>query len=207
MTTMAGAATRNAQIVGQRRQGRTIADLAVAHGVSKATVAGALRAAGFVSPRLMPVRERIEARVEYEPNTGCWLWPGATAKGGYGSIAVGKQKSRLVHVVMFEAHRAPAPTGLHVLHRCDTPACCNPDHLFVGTQADNMRDCSLKRRHKLHRNPDSQNGDSNPGAKLSSEAVREIRASSATSAALARTLGVSRKAVANARNGHTWRHL
>lgn len=79
-----------------------------------------------------------------EPNSGCFLWLGAMNSNGYGLARIDR--------AMYLAHRLMW-TGLHgdpgnllVLHRCDTPACINPAHLFIGTQTDNMTDCTAKGR-------------------------------------------------------------
>lgn len=91
--------------------------------------------------------ERILSRLSPEPNTGCWLWPGADV-GGYGVIRVGRSPGRLVYVcrLIVEHFHGPLAPGLCALHRCDNPPCGNPDHLFVGTRTDNNRDKMLKGR-------------------------------------------------------------
>lgn len=83
-------------------------------------------------------------RVEMVPFSGCWYWAGAT-NGRYGKL---KLAGRLeyAHRVSYQTHYGPVPEGLMVLHRCDEPLCVNPDHLFLGTQTENMRDCIAKGR-------------------------------------------------------------
>ena len=82
----------------------------------------------------------------------CWLWTGATMRGGYGELSAGgsPQYGRghplHAHRVSWELAYGPIPDGLWVLHICDTPACVRPDHLFLGTHADNMADMSHKGR-------------------------------------------------------------
>lgn len=78
------------------------------------------------------------------PEAGCWLWTASTAKG-YGQIRIGG-KSTSTHRAAYEAFKGPIPTGLHVCHRCDTPICINPDHLFLGTPRDNAQDKVAKGR-------------------------------------------------------------
>src|SRR5688572_7249630 len=81
-------------------------------------------------------------------SSGCWIWRRAKLPDGYGSIRAMGRNWR-VHCLMWTLVHGPVPPGLHVLHNCpdgDNPACCNPDHLWLGTHLDNMRDCQQKGR-------------------------------------------------------------
>jgi hypothetical protein len=81
-----------------------------------------------------------------EPNTGCLLWLGAVCKSGYGRIASSSGGSPvLAHRIAYECAHGPIGRR-HLCHRCDTPSCVNPEHLFVGTQRDNIRDMFRKGR-------------------------------------------------------------
>lgn len=84
------------------------------------------------------LRERFDRQYEAEPNTGCWLWTGAFLASGYGVL-----KAHRASVLL---HHGPFDDALWVLHKCDTPACVNPDHLFLGTALDNARDRVRKGR-------------------------------------------------------------
>ena len=91
------------------------------------------------------VSERFWAKVD---KTGeCWLWTGANV-GGYGHINIGGRMVRS-HRLSYEWANGPIPKGLVVCHRCDTPACVNPAHLFAGSQRDNHKDCYVKGRRTL----------------------------------------------------------
>lgn len=79
-----------------------------------------------------------------EKTDGCWLWRGATNNRGYGVVRW-NGSARLAHRVAWLVANGAEPDGL-VCHRCDTPLCVRPDHLFVGTQTDNMRDAAAKGR-------------------------------------------------------------
>ncbi len=85
-------------------------------------------------------------RVIPEPNSGCLLWEGTIARDGYGSISR-NGRTRVLHRFVWEEVNGTIPNGLHVLHRCDVPACVNVAHLFLGTHTDNMRDLVAKGRH------------------------------------------------------------
>lgn len=84
---------------------------------------------------------------------GCWLWTGHFNRQGYGHLRFGPtpQKSTHAHRVSWTLARGPVPPGLQVLHECDVPACVNPEHLFLGTISDNVRDSVQKKRHSESR--------------------------------------------------------
>jgi hypothetical protein len=83
----------------------------------------------------------------------CWLWQGTVlARNGYGTFWHAEQKRMiLAHRLAWMLTKGAIPDGLKTLHKCDVPACCNPHHLWLGTQLDNMRDCIAKGR----RSPDA----------------------------------------------------
>ncbi len=139
---------------------------------------------------------------KYIPVTesGCWIWVGGEFNNGYGWFSVNGKK-KLAHRVSYELYIGNIPDQLHVLHRCDTPLCVNPDHLFVGTNADNMVDKKNKNRcSKLH-------GEDNPAAKLTYLQVEEIKKSRKTHASLALRYDVNESTIARARSGKTWSNV
>lgn len=90
--------------------------------------------------------DNFHTRYIPEPNTGCWLWMGSLDGKKYGMLQInGKMKK--THRFSWEIAHGKIPKGIHVLHKCDTPTCCNPDHLFLGTNQDNVDDKMQKRRH------------------------------------------------------------
>lgn len=89
--------------------------------------------------------ERILGKIQSD-DSSCWIWTGALTRGDYGNMMI-KKKTKRAHRVSYELFVGPIPQGLHVLHRCDTPQCINPNHLFVGTQKENLADMRKKMRH------------------------------------------------------------
>ncbi len=87
---------------------------------------------------------------EHVPELGqCWRWTASCHPWGYGQISKGGKHNSghlLAHVASWILHFGPVPQGLEVTHRCDCPQCSRPDHLRLGTHADNMRDCIQKKR-------------------------------------------------------------
>ena len=80
----------------------------------------------------------------------CWLWTASVNVGGYGRLADKNLPAgyRLAHRFSYELHYGSIPRGMIICHRCDVPRCVNPEHLFIGTDADNMRDMIAKGRHR-----------------------------------------------------------
>lgn len=110
-------------------------------------------------PAYRDLTERIMEKVYPEPNCGCWLWTGQHTDTGYARISVkegpGRFRPKRVSRVIYELFIGPIPVGLYVLHRCDMPCCVNPDHLFLGTQKDNISDMMRKGRHRSQRDPEA----------------------------------------------------
>ena len=99
--------------------------------------------------------------------TGCRLWTGCVHKNGYGAIGVDGCGKSLAHRVAYELFVSPIPDGLWVLHRCDTPACVQPTHLFLGSPQDNVDDMRSKGRGTI--------GDNHPNSKLTDQEVAIVR--------------------------------
>jgi hypothetical protein len=168
---------------------------------------------------------RFWARVN--KTADCWLWMGPT-NGRYGRIG----RRTYAHRASFEIANGPIPPGLFVLHRCDTPLCVRPDHLFLGTAKENSEDAVAKRRqatgdrHGTRTKPESRatgirhgtwlhpetvnRGEDRPAAKLTEEQVRQIRMLSdlgETRALLARRYGVTTTVIRRIANREGWRHV
>lgn len=111
----------------------------------------------------------IEARSIPVPESGCWLWLNSVDRDGYGVIVVKGIHGKKAHRIAYQAANGEIPAGACVCHRCDTPRCVNPDHLFLGSQADNVRDCAGKGR---IRNQNSQRTHCKNGHELTGENVK-----------------------------------
>jgi hypothetical protein len=100
-----------------------------------------------------PDIERFEGRFIPEPNSGCWLWTGATGgTSGYGKFYDTQTRRNLwAHRASWVLHCGPIPDGMLVLHKCDVRVCVNPDHLFLGTYVDNVADMIAKGRDRNYK--------------------------------------------------------
>jgi hypothetical protein len=116
-----------------------------------------------------PLVVRFWARVR--KSKGCWIWTGALMFFGYGKLRVNGKDISAHRLSWTWAHGRSIPAGMCVCHHCDTPACVRPDHLFLGTQADNHLDCEKKGRSAGGSLP----GEFHPEAKLTWKKVAEIR--------------------------------
>lgn len=150
---------------------------------------------------------RFEEKFTPEPNSGCWLWTAGCFKRGYGAFKIGG-KLKKAHRVSYLHHNGSFPEVLQVLHRCDVPSCVNPNHLFLGTAADNIADMITKGRARLRVEPKNRaRGERGGKSALNTAAVQAIRQSSAPLATLARTFGVTRQCVWKIRHGKAWKHV
>ena len=89
--------------------------------------------------------DAFEAKYTPEPNSGCWLWNASFCRDGYGNFYDGKRVIG-AHRYAWTVYCGAIPDGLHILHKCDTPACVNPAHLSLGTHRENMHDSLVKGR-------------------------------------------------------------
>ncbi|HQR98114.1 MULTISPECIES: HNH endonuclease signature motif containing protein [unclassified Polaromonas] len=141
--------------------------------------------------------ERFSAKYCVDEASGCWLWTGAISRRGYGVFQLGVGTQGKAHRVSWELANGPIPDGLGVLHRCDTPGCVNPSHLFLGTNSDNMADMVQKKR-SLARTK-------NPNCKLSESDVALVLSSNEVAPVLARSFGVNPATVRRIRRNENWK--
>jgi len=134
------------------------------------------------------------------PSDQCLIWSGTKNESGYGYLDVDKKHTKAHRYSYFLAHGKWPPADMQILHSCDNPACVNPHHLSVGTNADNMLDMRSKGRHSH-------------GEKVSiittaqaEEAMRRLGAGE-PGKEIARDLGVHFQTISDIKNGRTWTHL
>jgi hypothetical protein len=149
--------------------------------------------------------ERFWLNVDVRGQDECWIWTGAINERGYGrAYWSSTMRSHGCHRIAWMLKRGPIPHGMLVLHSCDNPPCCNPDHLRLGTAGDNAKD-RVDRGHQ-------PKGASVPISKLTDEDVKMMREMYATKPnttiiELANTCGVSYHTAYCAIIGETWRHV
>lgn len=154
----------------------------------------------------------FRSKIDQRGTDECWPWTGATNGYGYGLWSVkrgGERRTYVASRLAWELTNGPISNGLHVLHHCDYPACCNPVHLFLGTPLDNARDKVNKGRLRYG----DARGVKNGHAKLTEKAVLAIRAEVAKGwqwgiqSQLARQFGVSPQVINDIVKRRTWRHI
>jgi hypothetical protein len=112
------------------------------------------------------IRERFEDK--FTKSDGCWEWEAAKNRLGYGHFRL-DGKTQLAHRIAYQLYVGEIPEGMCVCHHCDNRKCVNPEHLFLGTQADNVRDCGNKGRRVY------PFGENHYFSRLNEEQVLEIR--------------------------------
>jgi hypothetical protein len=150
--------------------------------------------------------ELFWAQVDKNAPGGCWLWTGWKLNSGYGETTLFRKKI-LVHRLSYLWANGELPKGLHVLHRCDVPLCVNPEHLFLGTDKDNIADMYAKGR-------DASRGEKNLRAKLTeaqARAILDLKDTGYFKRGVARTLaeehGVGVGAIHAIWRGASWKHI
>lgn len=150
------------------------------------------------TPKGAPLAVRISFHSKEDPKTGCINWTSHRSREGYAMLNY-KGASRKVSRLVLKLNGTKLPKHLHALHRCDNPACVNFDHLFVGSDADNVADMWAKGR-GLH-------GEQVTTSKLSERDVRKIKKSTERVIVLAERYGVRFQQIYRIKNGERWGHV
>lgn len=146
--------------------------------------------------------DRFWSKVNKDGDNGCWEWTGALNRHGYGSFWL--DKCVLAHRIAWRLANGPIPEGKLVMHSCDNRICCNPEHLFTGTNQDNMDDMVEKGR--ANRMP----GETHPMSKLTERAVLWIRMWAGCGykqVDIASAFGIDQTNVSCITTRKTWRHI
>lgn len=166
---------------------------------------GIIKRIQIEDPTMIPdvLIERFYEKFEKDSETGCWNWTASTAGKGYGQIKIPKTRKQMyAHRLSYIINSGEIPDGMEVCHTCDNMRCVNPDHLFLGTQSDNLGDMKAKGRHLY--------GERNTEAKLTEkqvEGIHEMSAEGSSTYALARAFGVSQSTIWRILNGLRWEHV
>ena len=159
---------------------------------------------GMPQKRNAMTKEFIQSRIEIDLDTECWNWLGFLQTHGYGQFRF-ESKPMLAHRAAWVLwNDQNIPSGLFVCHRCGNPRCVNPDHLFLGTALDNVRDCISKQRNLKGFCKGHLHGRKKRTRKLTDDQVREIRATLYNReplAVIADRYGVSMATISTIRRG------
>lgn len=148
---------------------------------------------------------RLMALVEpVDDPRACWVWQGTISCNGYGGFSLWGQRLT-AHRAAYLLFTGEIPDGMDVCHSCDNRRCINPDHLWLGTRADNMADCKAKGRIATGEKLKTPRGEKSNFAKLTWKDVRAIRASDATTSELALRYGVSADNIRRILRRNTWK--
>lgn len=157
--------------------------------------------------------ERLHRNLKLNPETGCMEWQGPVKTSKvkhnltYAPRVRFNQFKGAAHRLAYMLEVGPIPEGMVVRHKCDNPLCCNPKHLEIGTQKDNVHD-TLNRGRGGNWYTSKNRGRENGQAKLNEEMVRKIRSMwvfrKVTMKMIAKELGITKNAVANVMSGHVW---
>lgn len=165
-----------------------------------------------MGPAPRAVADRFWPKVDRSAGpSACWPWTGTRNQDGYGRFTVGsvvdgsRRQLPAAATAYMLTHPNESLEDLHVLHHCDNPPCCNPSHLFLGTQQDNMTDMARKGRAYGHC------GEEAPNAVLTDSLVLKIRATYAAGGlsqrAVGRALGLNPNTVKQVLQGRRWKHV
>lgn len=165
-----------------------------------------------------PLAERFWGKVKKAGADECWEWQAYRTRRGYGAVRSGA-RAVAAHRIAYELAVGPILGGLYVCHHCDNPPCCNPAHLFLGTQKDNIGDAAKKgrlatgNRSGAYTHPETRHGargNANKSSKLNVDKVRAIRTAydaGTNRHVLAKNYGVTWRSIELVVSGRSWAHV
>jgi HNH endonuclease len=151
-----------------------------------------------------PLSERFWSKVDRRGPDQCWPWCAAVNEKGYGRLTAGRGVNLKAHRVAYEQAKGSIPEGMSVLHHCDNPPCCNPNHLFVGTAKDNTDDMMSKNRGSV---PPVALGEKHHNAKFDEVTARKILTDERAIRVIAEDYGVSWNTIFRLKHGLSWKNL
>lgn len=149
-------------------------------------------------PRI-PMSKKIEDSSVKIPESGCWIWMKSLNHRGYGKTGLGRGTNISAHRASYEEKYGPIPNGMMALHCCDVPSCVNPDHIFLGSQQDNMTDKVAKMRQAV--------GEFHGMSKLTEQQAMRAKFGSEKPTELAKEFGCSAVIIRQIRQGKYWKYL
>ncbi len=166
---------------------------------------------GVYERKRKSILERFEEKINKDGpiqahmDTACWEWTAGKSRQGYGKFGFGPCRGQLqgAHRVSWKLYKGPIPDGMGVLHKCHNPGCANPDHLYVGTQQQNMNDMVEANR--------QAKGSQYRFTKLTENEVLEIRnlyeSDQFTQVELGNRFRVARRTIGHIVNRNVWTHI
>jgi hypothetical protein len=159
--------------------------------------------AGHGKRKLKSLADELWSHCVVGDKDACWEWQGGKTSSGYGQLYYRMQQHK-THRLSYELHYGPIPGGMSILHKCDNPPCCNPNHLCLGTRADNVADMCHKKRN------DGPRGEECHTAKLTESdipVIRQMREDGMTLMAIAAIYGISSDSISHVVRRKTWKHV
>jgi hypothetical protein len=167
--------------------------------------AGVTKSCGCLkSPTSKEYHEQLQKRLlkHCKVENQCWIWKSLTRFYGYGHTTI-RNRSIAAHRAAWIAWKSDIPEGLFVLHKCDNPACINPEHLFLGNQLDNMHDMIKKNRENYAK------GENSATSLLNNEQIKEIRRLKGVESSykICERFGVAASTIRSIWSGRNWKHV
>lgn len=191
----AGGAVKHRDMVFSPLKSGAVYGIIASHGIT--TSEGRMKKARLI-------KERMKGKYIVNQSTGCWEWQLSKAGKGYGQLRIRSlgEYGPYAHRLSYIAYKGEIPKGMFVCHTCDNPGCVNPDHLFLGTSADNLRDMKKKDRHLK--------GERNARSVLTEqqvEMVHHLNSSGISVQNIARALNVAPAVIHRILDGRLWEHV